>query len=100
QPTPSIEPSGPAGTVSKPRRQPQHQCPNALSNGGTTEPPRVRPTFRHHSPMPAQQRRRRDEKRPPARSRQKSAGRRQEQPVGPGDRGTRYSSPQNADLVP
>ena len=51
------------------------------------------------APMPAQQRRRRHDEGSPACAREEPAGRREEEPVGPRQRRTADSSPENGELV-
>ena len=60
----------------------------------------VRPSLRHQAPMPAQQRRRRHDEGWPACAREEPAGRREEEPVGPRQRRTAGSSPQDGKFVP
>jgi hypothetical protein len=81
-------------------RQPQDQRSNLPTNWWTTAMTWVRPPFCDQSSMPPQQCLRCDEKRRPVWTWQEPAGRRQKEPIGPGDRGTRDSSPKNAELVP
>ena len=81
-------------------REPNDQRSNLTPNRRAAGSTRVRPTLRHQTPVPSQQRRRRDDEGPPACPRQQSAGRGEQEPVGPRHCWTAGLSAEDGEFVP